>query len=95
MDVVEIGVKQLRTGGVYCVKLLGAYAMIDEGELDWKGALRDPRVCLRTLHCMQRTNSKMQSIIPSEVVPHSRNSPGFADAVFCGHTLVARLSYPR
>ena len=38
MDVVEIGRKQLRTGGVYCVKLLGAYAMIDEGELDWKGA---------------------------------------------------------
>ncbi len=37
MDVVEIGRKQLRTGGVYCVKLLGAYAMIDEGELDWKG----------------------------------------------------------
>ena len=39
MDVVEIGRKQLRTGGVYCVKLLGAYAMIDEGELDWKGAV--------------------------------------------------------
>ena len=38
VDVVEIGAKQLRTGGVYCVKLLGAYAMIDEGELDWKGA---------------------------------------------------------
>ena len=39
VDVVEIGSKQLRSGGVYCVKLLGAYAMIDEGELDWKGAV--------------------------------------------------------
>ena len=37
VDVVEIGTKQLRTGGVYAVKALGAYAMIDEGELDWKG----------------------------------------------------------
>ena len=36
VDVVEVGVKQLRTGGVYRVKSLGAYAMIDEGELDWK-----------------------------------------------------------
>ena len=34
---VEIGSKQLKTGGVYAVKPLGAYAMIDEGELDWKG----------------------------------------------------------
>lgn len=40
MDVVEIGSKQLKTGGVYAVKPLGAYAMIDEGELDWKGADR-------------------------------------------------------
>ena len=37
VDVVEIGVKQLKSGGVYAVKPLGAYAMIDEGELDWKG----------------------------------------------------------
>ena len=36
MDVVEIGSQQLKTGGVYKVKVLGAYAMIDEGELDWK-----------------------------------------------------------
>lgn len=40
VDVVEIGSKQLKTGGVYAVKPLGAYAMIDEGELDWKGADR-------------------------------------------------------
>ena len=31
MDVVEIGSKTLRSGGVYSVKALGAYAMIDEG----------------------------------------------------------------
>ena len=45
MDVVEIGSKQLRSGGVYSVKLLGAYAMIDEGELDWKGAAAMSHTC--------------------------------------------------
>jgi inorganic pyrophosphatase len=36
VDVVEIGSAQLESGKVYKVKILGAYAMIDEGELDWK-----------------------------------------------------------
>lgn len=36
VDVVEIGSEQLVSGQVYKVKVLGAYAMIDEGELDWK-----------------------------------------------------------
>lgn len=36
VDVIEIGSKALKTGGVYHIKALGAYAMIDEGELDWK-----------------------------------------------------------
>ena len=36
VDVVEIGSQQLESGKVYKVKVLGAYAMIDEGELDWK-----------------------------------------------------------
>ena len=36
VDVVEIGSRQLETGGVYKVKAIGAYAMIDDGELDWK-----------------------------------------------------------
>ena len=36
VDVVEIGSQQLQTGGVYKVKAIGAYAMIDDGELDWK-----------------------------------------------------------
>ena len=32
----EIGSQALKMGGVYKVKPLGVYAMIDEGELDWK-----------------------------------------------------------
>jgi len=36
VDVVEIGSKKLDMGGVYKVKPLGVYAMIDDGELDWK-----------------------------------------------------------
>jgi inorganic pyrophosphatase len=36
VDVVEIGSRQHRQGGVYEVKPLGVYAMIDDGELDWK-----------------------------------------------------------
>jgi len=36
VDVVEIGSTQLEMGGVYKVKVLGVYAMIDDGELDWK-----------------------------------------------------------
>lgn len=42
VDVVEIGTVQCQQGGVYKVKPLGAYAMIDDGELDWK------IVCIRT-----------------------------------------------
>lgn len=44
MDVVEIGGTPLETAGVYCVKALGAYAMIDGGELDWK------IICIRADH---------------------------------------------
>lgn len=36
VDLVEIGSEQLKLGGVYKVKPLGVYAMIDEGEVDWK-----------------------------------------------------------
>lgn len=42
MDVVEIGDAQLKMGGVYRVKPLGVYAMIDDGELDWKVGLLCP-----------------------------------------------------
>lgn len=36
VDVVEIGSVAAETGGVYPVKVLGVFAMIDDGELDWK-----------------------------------------------------------
>jgi len=36
VDVVEIGSATCDMGGVYTVKPLGIYAMIDDGELDWK-----------------------------------------------------------
>jgi inorganic pyrophosphatase len=36
VDVVEIGSRTLEQGGVYPVKPLGVFAMIDDGELDWK-----------------------------------------------------------
>jgi inorganic pyrophosphatase len=36
LDVVEIGARAVQTGGVVPVKPLGIYAMIDDGELDWK-----------------------------------------------------------
>lgn len=36
VDVVEIGSSTHRSGGVYKIKPLGVYAMIDDGELDWK-----------------------------------------------------------
>lgn len=36
VDVVEVSSTQLEMGGVYEVKCIGAYAMIDDGELDWK-----------------------------------------------------------
>jgi len=36
LDVVEIGSSQLEMGSITAVKPLGALAMIDDGELDWK-----------------------------------------------------------
>merc|ERR1712216_871636 len=36
VDVVEIGSRALATGSVSPVKPIGVYAMIDDGELDWK-----------------------------------------------------------
>ena len=36
LDVVEIGSRRCEPGGVYAVRLLGALALIDGGELDWK-----------------------------------------------------------
>jgi inorganic pyrophosphatase len=36
LDVIEIGMKQIKCGEVYNVKVLGALGMIDDGEMDWK-----------------------------------------------------------
>jgi len=36
VDVVEIGSTQMDMGSIHKVKVLGVYAMIDDGELDWK-----------------------------------------------------------
>jgi inorganic pyrophosphatase len=36
VDIVEIGERQAEVGEVLKVKPLGIFAMIDEGELDWK-----------------------------------------------------------
>ncbi|KAK4523395.1 hypothetical protein GAYE_PCTG52G1290 [Galdieria yellowstonensis] len=36
LDVLEVGSEVLKTGGVYQVKPLGALALIDGGETDWK-----------------------------------------------------------
>jgi len=36
LDVCEIGMRSIPTGGVRAVKILGVLAMIDDGETDWK-----------------------------------------------------------
>jgi inorganic pyrophosphatase len=36
VDVIEIGMKQLKSGEICQVKVLGVLGMIDEGEMDWK-----------------------------------------------------------
>jgi len=49
VDVVEIGSKALKMGSVYKVKPLGVFAMIDDGELDWKVVAinsEDPKAAL-------------------------------------------------
>jgi len=49
VDVVEIGSQVHTSGGVYKVKPLGVYAMIDSGELDWKViaiSVDDPKAAL-------------------------------------------------
>lgn len=49
VDVVEIGETRRKIGEILRVKPLGALAMIDEGELDWKIvaiSLDDPKAAL-------------------------------------------------
>ena len=52
LDVVEIGTTQLTPGAVVKVKVLGVFAMIDDGETDWKvrtSPLSVRQVCTRAL----------------------------------------------
>lgn len=49
VDVVEIGSTALACGSVTAVKPLGVFAMIDDGELDWKVvaiSVADPKAAL-------------------------------------------------
>ena len=51
LDVVEIGTTQLTPGAVVKVKVLGVFAMIDDGETDWKvRATTQPRFLSASLH---------------------------------------------
>ncbi|CEP20781.1 IPP1 [Cyberlindnera jadinii] len=43
IDVCEIGSRIAQTGEIYRVKVLGALALIDDGELDWKVIVIDTR----------------------------------------------------
>ena len=52
LDVVEIGTTQLTPGAVVKVKVLGVFAMIDDGETDWKVCTPSPlssQVCTGVL----------------------------------------------
>lgn len=52
LDVVEIGAAALEMGSVTPVKPVGVYAMIDDGELDWKViaiSSNDPKVSVNKM----------------------------------------------
>jgi inorganic pyrophosphatase len=52
IDVVEIGAQAHATGAVRAVKVLGALAMIDQGETDWKVIAIDTADPLAaSIHC--------------------------------------------
>ncbi|PFH33402.1 type I inorganic pyrophosphatase PPase [Besnoitia besnoiti] len=54
LDAVEIGSQVLRLGDVVSVKVLGALAMIDKGELDWKVlAIREGDPLFSQLHSIE------------------------------------------
>ncbi|EFJ51136.1 hypothetical protein VOLCADRAFT_48402, partial [Volvox carteri f. nagariensis] len=47
LDFLEIGSEPIPVGGVVCVRVLGALALIDQNETDWKVVVlstKDPRV---------------------------------------------------
>lgn len=67
LDAVEVGAKQMTTGEVAPVKVLGVLAMIDEGETDWK---------LITI----RTNDALASAV-NDITDLEREMPGAIDAL--------------
>merc|ERR1712224_84517 len=64
IDVVEIGSETLEQGAVEKVKVLGALAMIDEGELDWKViAIRASDSLAAELNDIQDVEEKMPGTV--------------------------------
>lgn len=68
VDVVEIGAKQATMGEVYQVKPLGCYAMVDDGEVDWK------------IICIRADDPKAASV--NDVEDVEREFPGELQRVF-------------
>lgn len=39
MDIVEVGSKKFEIGNIFRARVLGAFCLIDQGEVDWKVVL--------------------------------------------------------
>lgn len=64
LDVVEIGSAPLAQGSVVAVKVLGALAMIDDGELDWKIiAINTNDPLADQLHDIQDVEAKCPGVV--------------------------------
>eukprot|EP00932_Pfiesteria_piscicida_P009691 SRR837773.20461.p3 GENE.SRR837773.20461~~SRR837773.20461.p3 ORF type:complete len:208 (-),score=103.09 SRR837773.20461:195-740(-) len=64
VDVVEIGSSVLAQGSVEAVKVLGALAMIDDGELDWKViAIRQADPLAAELHDIADVEAKCPGVV--------------------------------
>ena len=68
LDVIEISGMRCRIGHVYEVKVLGAYALIDEGEVDWK------ILAIRTDYANANANANANDI--SDVQDVDTHMPG-------------------
>nr|CEL67082.1 TPA: soluble inorganic pyrophosphatase, putative [Neospora caninum Liverpool] len=65
LDVVEIGGEVLPVGGVVPVKILGALAMIDGGELDWKVlAIREGDALFAQLNSIEDVERLCRGVVP-------------------------------
>jgi hypothetical protein len=75
LDAVEISSRSLELGSVTPVKVLGAFAMLDDGELDWKVLTinrNDP------LYSQLNDVADVQKVLPGFI---SGLSPSFASAL--------------